>query len=72
MDTRYSGPTGNGWPVVLATRTGQDGSVRALISDSDITVNDFECPMLADFTYHSKGTVFNVDPKVGPCWPPPA
>jgi len=66
MDTRYSGPTGNGWPVVLAKRTGQAGSVRALISDSDITVNDFECPMLAGFTYHPKGTVFNVDPRVGP------
>lgn len=66
LDTRFSGPTGNGWPVVLAKRTGQTGSVRQLISDSDITVNDFECPMLAGFTYHSKGTVFNVDPKVGP------
>ena len=66
MDTRYSGPTGNGWPVVLAKRTGDAGSVRALISDSDITVNDFECPMLAGFVFHSKGTVFNVDPKVGP------
>lgn len=66
MDTRFSGPTGKGWPVVLARRTGQTGSVHQLISDSDITVNDFECPMLAGFTYHSKGTVFNVDPKVGP------
>ncbi|HTS14792.1 MAG TPA: CapA family protein [Candidatus Sulfotelmatobacter sp.] len=66
MDTRYSGPTGDGWPVVLAKRTGQTGSVRQLISDSDITANDFECPMLAGFTYHAKGTVFNVDPRVGP------
>ncbi len=66
MDTRYSGPTGNGWPVVLAARTGRPGRCGQLISDSDITVNDFECPMLAGFTYHPKGTVFNVDPKVGP------
>ncbi|HXX61560.1 MAG TPA: CapA family protein [Candidatus Sulfotelmatobacter sp.] len=66
MDTQFSGPTGDGWPVVTAVRTGDAGSVRALISDSDITVNDFECPMLAGFTYHPKGTVFNVDPRVGP------
>jgi len=66
MDTQFSGPTGDGWPVVTAVRTDGNGSVRALISDSDITANDFECPMLAGFTYHPKGTVFNVDPKVGP------
>ena len=66
MDTRFSGPTGNGWPVVEAVRTGDTGKVRALISDADITVNDFECPMLAKFVFHSKGTIFNVDPKVAP------
>ncbi|MFI5261850.1 MAG: CapA family protein [Candidatus Limnocylindrales bacterium] len=66
MDTRFSGPTGNGWPVVAAVRTGQAGSVKALVSDSDITANDFECPMLAGFVYHPHGTVFNVDPTVGP------
>ncbi|MGZ6378553.1 MAG: CapA family protein [Candidatus Limnocylindrales bacterium] len=66
MDTAFSGPTGNGWPVVEAVRRGDTGKVRALISDADITVNDFECPMLAKFVYHSHGTVFNIDPKVAP------
>ena len=66
MDTRFSGPTGNGWPVVKAVRKGDTGKVRALIADADITVNDFECPMLAKFVYHPKGTIFNVDPKVAP------
>ncbi|MGH2468166.1 MAG: CapA family protein [Candidatus Limnocylindrales bacterium] len=66
MDTSFSGPAGKGWPVVLAKRTGTAGAVRRLIADSDVTVDDFECPMLAGFTYHATGTVFNVDPRVGP------
>lgn len=66
MDTSFSGPAGKGWPVVLAKRTGATGAVRRLIADSDVTVNDFECPMLAGFIYHATGTVFNVDPRVAP------
>lgn len=64
MDTRFSGPAGQGWPVVKAVRRGDAGLVRGLISDADITVNDFECPMVARFGYHAHGTVFNIDPKV--------
>ncbi len=66
MNTFFSGPTGNGWPVVRAVRRGDSGRVRKLMSDADITVNDFECPMLARFTYHPHGTVFNIDPRVAP------
>ncbi len=65
MDTRFTGPTGNGWPVVRAVRTGQDvGAVWSVIHDADIAVNDFECPMVANFTQHDHGTYFTIDPKV--------
>jgi poly-gamma-glutamate capsule biosynthesis protein CapA/YwtB (metallophosphatase superfamily) len=65
MDTRYSGPTGNGWPVVTAVRTGRDiGAVWAMIHDADLAVNDFECPLVTDFTQHNSGTYFTIDPKV--------
>lgn len=66
MDRRFDGPDGNGWPVVLAKRTGNEGAVRALISDAEITLNDFECPMTASFRQHDSGTVFSIDPKVAP------
>jgi poly-gamma-glutamate capsule biosynthesis protein CapA/YwtB (metallophosphatase superfamily) len=65
VDRQFSGPTGNGWPVVRAVRTGRDiGAVWALIRDADIAVNDFECPMLANFSQHDHGTLFTIDPKV--------
>jgi Bacterial capsule synthesis protein PGA_cap len=64
MDHAFSGPTGNGWPVVEAVRTGGHGLIRALLTDADITVNDFECPMISGFVEHYTGTVFNVDPRV--------
>jgi poly-gamma-glutamate capsule biosynthesis protein CapA/YwtB (metallophosphatase superfamily) len=65
MDRQFSGPTGNGWPVVKAVRTGKDtGAVWDLIHDADLAVNDFECPMVADFTQHDHGTLFTIDPKV--------
>lgn len=63
MDRRFSGPTGSGWPVVDAVRNGDHGAVRALLRDADVTVNDFECPMIKRFTQGS-GTSFSVDPKV--------
>jgi poly-gamma-glutamate capsule biosynthesis protein CapA/YwtB (metallophosphatase superfamily) len=65
MDRRYDGPTGNGWEVVRAVRTGKDeGAVWSMIQDADIAVNDFECPMVADFTQHEEGTFFTIDPEV--------
>ncbi|HYM83543.1 MAG TPA: CapA family protein [Candidatus Dormibacteraeota bacterium] len=65
MDRQFSGPTGNGWPVVQAVRTGQDtGAIWDLIHDADIAVNDFECPMIAGFTQHDHGTLFTIDPRV--------
>lgn len=65
MDRRFDGPTGNGWPVVTAVRTGKEiGAVWSLIHDADLAVNDFECPMVAGFTQHDSGTFFTIDPKV--------
>ncbi|MCU0483312.1 MAG: CapA family protein, partial [Chloroflexi bacterium] len=66
MDRRFDGPDGNGWPVVVAQRTGNEGAVRALISDAEITLNDFECPMTKKFRQHDTGTIFSIDPKVAP------
>jgi poly-gamma-glutamate capsule biosynthesis protein CapA/YwtB (metallophosphatase superfamily) len=66
MDRRFDGPDGNGWPVVEAVRTGNEGAVRELVSDAEITVNDFECPMTSKFRQHDTGTVFSIDPKVAP------
>ena len=66
MDRRFDGPDGNGWPVVDAVRSGNAGAVRKLISDAEITLNDFECPMTSKFRQHDTGTVFSIDPKVAP------
>jgi hypothetical protein len=66
MDRRFDGPDGNGWPVVDAVRTGNEGAVRTLVSDAEITLNDFECPMTAKFKQHDTGTIFSIDPKVAP------
>jgi len=66
IDRRYDGPDGNGWPVVRAARTGNAGAVRTLISDAELTIGDFECPMTSAFRQHDTGTVFSVDPKVAP------
>ena len=66
VDRRFDGPDGNGWPVVYPKRTGNRGAVRSLVSDAEITLNDFECPMTASFTQHDTGTVFSIDPAVAP------
>jgi poly-gamma-glutamate capsule biosynthesis protein CapA/YwtB (metallophosphatase superfamily) len=66
MDRRFDGPDGNGWPVVDAKRTGNAGAVRKLISDAEVTLDDFECPMTKNFRQHDTGTVFSIDPKVAP------
>ncbi|HYN47254.1 MAG TPA: CapA family protein [Candidatus Nanopelagicales bacterium] len=66
IDRRFDGPDGNGWPVVKAVRSGNEGAVRTLISDAELTIGDFECPMTSDFVQHDTGTVFSIDPKVAP------
>lgn len=53
-----------GWTVVDAVRTGNLGSIKALIKNADIATSDFECAMAHNFVQHDNGTVFSVDPKV--------
>ena len=66
VDRRFDGPDGNGWPVVEAKRAGNAGAVRSLVSDAEITLNDFECPMTSAFAQHDTGTIFSIDPAVAP------
>jgi poly-gamma-glutamate capsule biosynthesis protein CapA/YwtB (metallophosphatase superfamily) len=64
MDTQYSGPQGKGWPVPTIRRNGGTGAMAALISDNDVSANDFECPMVANWTQHNSGMLFTIDPRV--------
>jgi poly-gamma-glutamate synthesis protein (capsule biosynthesis protein) len=57
-------PYGWGWTVPSIVRNGDTGKVSALISDNDVSANDFECPMLTNWKQHETGTVFNIDPRV--------
>lgn len=66
IDRRFDGPDGNGWPVVRAVRSGNVGAVRTLISDAELTIGDFECPMTSGFVQNDTGTVFSIDPQVAP------
>ena len=52
------------WPVPILSRTGSAGQVSALISDNDVSVNDFECPMISTWTQHNTGMAFSIDPRV--------
>jgi hypothetical protein len=54
------------WPVPILSRTGAAGQTSALISDNDVSVNDFECPMISTWTQHNTGMVFSIDPRVAP------
>ncbi len=67
MNKSYDGPDGNGWPTPILARNGDTGKVAALISDSDVSANDFECPMPTHYVPHASGhdvtKVFNVDPQ---------
>jgi poly-gamma-glutamate capsule biosynthesis protein CapA/YwtB (metallophosphatase superfamily) len=59
------GHVGNGFNIVAAERTGNDGAVAALVSGADVTLDDFECPVVSNFTIND-GTVFSIDPAVLP------
>jgi poly-gamma-glutamate synthesis protein (capsule biosynthesis protein) len=64
MDTQYSGLQGKGWPVPNLRRNGDSGTMAALISDNDVSANDFECPMVSTWTQHNSGMIFTIDPRV--------
>jgi poly-gamma-glutamate synthesis protein (capsule biosynthesis protein) len=57
---------GWGWQVPIVVRNGDSGTVSALISDNDVSANDFECPMIKAWVQHNTGMVFNIDPRVAP------
>jgi hypothetical protein len=57
---------GWGWQVPIIARNGDSGQVAALISDNDVSANDFECPMIKNWVQHNDGMVFNIDPRVAP------
>ncbi len=59
------GFVGNGFNIVDAVRTGNDGAVAELVSGADVTVDDFECPVVDDFSVND-GVVFSIDPAVLP------
>jgi len=59
------GFVGNGFNIVDAVRTGNEGAVAELVSGADITLDDFECPVVDDFTVND-GVVFSIDPQVLP------
>jgi len=56
---------GNGFNIVDAVRTGNEGALAALVSGADVTIDDFECPVVDDFTIND-GTLFSIDPAVLP------
>ena len=60
-----AGFVGNGFNIVDAVRTGNEGAVAELVSGADITLDDFECPVVDTFTVND-GVVFSIDPQVLP------
>ena len=59
------GFVGNGFNIVDAVPTGNEGAVADLVSGADVTLDDFECPVVDDWTVN-EGVVFSIDPAVLP------
>jgi poly-gamma-glutamate capsule biosynthesis protein CapA/YwtB (metallophosphatase superfamily) len=59
------GTVGNGFNIVDAVPTGNEGAVAELVSGADVTLDDFECPVVQNFTVND-GVVFSIDPQVLP------
>ena len=59
------GFVGNGFNIVDAVPAGNEGAVAELVSGADITLDDFECPVVESFTVN-EGTLFSIDPAVLP------
>lgn len=59
------GQVGNGYLIVDAVADGDAGAVARLVSGADLTLDDFECPVVDSFTVND-GTVFSIDPAVLP------
>ncbi len=59
------GSVGSGWDIVEAEQIGDPGAVARLVSGADVTLDDFECPVVDDWTVNG-GVVFSIDPAVLP------
>lgn len=59
------GAVGNGFDIVEAVQTGNEGAVWRLIGQADATVEDFECPVVDNWTVND-GVVFSIDPRIPP------
>ncbi len=59
------GFVGNGFNIVDAVPSGNEGAVAALVSGADVTLDDFECPVVENWTVN-EGVVFSIDPAVLP------
>lgn len=57
-----AGLVGAGYNIVDAVRTGNQGAVARLASGADITVDDFECPVVDNWRVNT-GVVFSIDPR---------
>ncbi len=57
------GQVGDGFNIVDAVPTGHDGAVWKLIGGADLTVEDFECPVVHNWKVND-GVVFGIDPRV--------
>ena len=60
-----AGFVGNGFNIVEAVPAGDEGAVAELVSGADVTVDDFECPVV-DAWRVNDGVVFTIDPRVLP------
>jgi hypothetical protein len=57
------GMVGHGFNIVDAVPTGNEGAVAELVSGADLTVNDFECPVVDNWRVN-EGVIFTIDPRV--------
>jgi poly-gamma-glutamate capsule biosynthesis protein CapA/YwtB (metallophosphatase superfamily) len=57
------GTVGNGFNIVDAVPTGNEGAVAELVSGADVTVDDFECPVVENWRVND-GVIFTIDPRV--------
>jgi hypothetical protein len=57
------GMVGHGFNIVDAVPTGNEGAVAELVSGADITVDDFECPVVDNWRVN-EGVIFTIDPRV--------
>ncbi|HEX2767590.1 MAG TPA: CapA family protein [Candidatus Limnocylindria bacterium] len=60
-----AGFVGNGFNIVDAVPAGNEGAVAELVSGADVTLDDFECPVVENWTVND-GTIFSIDPAVLP------